>query len=311
VGGCCGTTPAHIAALAAMVRGKRPRVPVVHRRTLLSGIDFLEVNDDNRPVLVGERTNVIGSRKFKRLINEGAWEEASEIGRKQVKGGAQVVDVCVANPDRDELVDMLTLLPELIKKVKAPLMIDSTDAAVIERALTYSQGKAIINSVNLEDGEERFELVLPLARRYGAAVVCGTIDEDPEHGMAVTRERKLAVARRSYELMTGKYGIPGEDIVWDPLTFPCATGDQKYVGSAVETIEGIRLLKDAFPDTKTILGISNVSFGLPEAGRESTTGVPLSLHEGRADLASSAPELSAAPRSREDGSSPRTAVEPR
>jgi 5-methyltetrahydrofolate--homocysteine methyltransferase len=268
VGGCCGTTPAHIAALAAMVEGRRPRVPVAHRKTLLSGIDFLEVNEDNRPVLVGERTNVIGSRKFKRLINEGAWEEASEIGRKQVKGGAQVVDVCVANPDRDELADMVTLLPELIRKVKAPLMIDSTDAAVIERALTYSQGKAIINSVNLEDGEERFELVLPLARRFGAAVVCGTIDEDPEHGMAVTRQRKLEVARRSYELMTGKYGIPGEDIVWDPLTFPCATGDQKYVGSAVETIEGIRLLKEAFPDTKTILGISNVSFGLPEAGRE-------------------------------------------
>ena len=268
VGGCCGTTPAHIAALSAMVRGKRPRVPAIHRRTLLSGIDFLEVGDDNRPVLVGERTNVIGSRRFKRLVGEGQWEEASEIGRKQVKGGAQVVDVCLADPDRDEMADMLSFLPELIRKVKAPLMIDSTDAAVIARALTYSQGKAIINSVNLEDGEERFEKVLPLARSFGAAVVCGTIDEDPQEGMAVTRARKLEVARRSYRLMTEKYGIPGEDILWDPLTFPCATGDAKYVGSAVETIEGIRLLKEAFPDTKTILGISNVSFGLPEAGRE-------------------------------------------
>jgi 5-methyltetrahydrofolate--homocysteine methyltransferase len=268
VGGCCGTTFQHTAALAAMVKGKRPRVAPIHHRTLLSGIDFLEVADDNRPVLVGERTNVIGSRRFKRLVNEGSWEEASEIGRKQVKGGAQVVDVCLADPDRDELADMLSFLPELIKKVKAPLMIDSTDAAVIARALTYSQGKAIINSVNLEDGEERFEAVLPLARKFGAAVVCGTIDEDKEHGMAVTRERKLEVARRSYELMTTKYGIAGEDIIWDPLTFPCATGDAKYVGSAVETIEGIRLLKEAFPETKTILGISNVSFGLPDAGRE-------------------------------------------
>ncbi|MEP7028176.1 MAG: vitamin B12 dependent-methionine synthase activation domain-containing protein, partial [Candidatus Eisenbacteria bacterium] len=169
---------------------------------------------------------------------------------------------------RDEMADIVTFLPELIKKVKAPLMIDSTDAAVIERALTYCQGKAIINSVNLEDGEERFELVLPLARRFGAAVVCGTIDEDKAQGMAVTRQRKLEVARRAYDLMTKKYGIPGEDIIWDPLTFPCATGDANYVGSAVETIEGIRLLKEAFPDTKTILGISNVSFGLPEAGRE-------------------------------------------
>jgi 5-methyltetrahydrofolate--homocysteine methyltransferase len=268
VGGCCGTTGAHIAALAAMVKDKQPRVPPVHHRTLLSGIDFLEVNDDNRPVLVGERTNVIGSRRFKRLVGQGAWEEASEIGRAQVKGGAQVVDVCLADPDRDELADMLTLLPELIKKVKAPLMIDSTDAEVLARALTYSQGKAIINSVNLEDGEERFAKVTPLARAFGAAVVCGTIDEDREHGMAVTRARKLEVARRSYELLTRKYGIPGEDIFWDPLTFPCATGDAKYVGSAVETIEGIRLLKDNFPETKTILGISNVSFGLPEAGRE-------------------------------------------
>ncbi len=268
VGGCCGTTPDHVRALAAMVRGKRPRVPAAHRRTLVSGVDFLEINDDVRPVLVGERTNVIGSRKFKRLIAEGKWEEASEIGRSQVRGGAQVVDVCVADPDRDELADMLTFLPDLIRKVKAPLMLDSTDAAVLERALTFCQGKAIINSVNLEDGEERFEAVLPLARRFGAAVVCGTIDEDPQQGMAVTRERKLAVAQRSYELLTGKYGIPGEDILWDPLTFPCATGDANYVGSAVETIEGIRLLKAAFPETKTILGISNVSFGLPEAGRE-------------------------------------------
>jgi 5-methyltetrahydrofolate--homocysteine methyltransferase len=266
VGGCCGTTFRHTEALAAMVRGKRPRVPVVHHKSLLSGIEFLEVGDDNRPVLVGERTNVIGSRRFKRLVGEGSWEEASEIGRKQVKGGAQIVDVCLADPDRDETADMLAFLPELIRKVKAPLMIDSTDADVIARALTYCQGKAIINSVNLEDGEERFEAVLPLARRFGAAVVCGTIDEDKEEGMAVTRERKLAVARRSYELMTTKYGIPGEDIVWDPLTFPCATGDQKYVGSAVETIEGIRLLKEAFPETKTILGISNVSSGCPRPG---------------------------------------------
>jgi 5-methyltetrahydrofolate--homocysteine methyltransferase len=283
IGGCCGTTPAHIRAMADMAAGKRPRVPAVHERTILSGIDFLEINADNRPVLVGERTNVIGSRKFKRLIGEGKWEEASEVGRQQVKGGAAVVDVCLADPDRDELADIEAFLPHLIRKVKAPLMIDSTDPQVIERALTWSQGKAIINSVNLEDGEERFERVLPLARRFGAAVVCGTIDEDPEAGMAVTRERKLAVARRSFELMTRKYGIPAEDIIWDPLTFPCATGDAKYVGSAVETIEGLRLIKEAFPQTKTILGVSNVSFGLPDAGREVLNSVFL-YHCTRAGL---------------------------
>ena len=152
--------------------------------------------------------------------------------------------------------------------VKVPLMLDSTDAKVMELGLKWSQGKSILNSINLEDGEERFRPVVPLAQRYGAALVVGTIDEDPENGMAVTRERKLEVARRSYTLLTEKYGFPPEDIIFDPLVFPCGTGDAKYVGSADETIEGIRLIKAAFPESKTILGISNVSFGLPESGRE-------------------------------------------
>jgi len=147
-------------------------------------------------------------------------------------------------------------------------MIDSTDAEVIAMALTYSQGKAIINSINLEDGEERFEQVIPLARKFGAALVVGTIDDDPQQGMGVTRERKLQIAERSYQLLTEKYGVEPEDIYWDPLVFPCATGDVQYIGSAVETIEGIRLIKKRFPRTKTVLGISNVSFGLPAAGRE-------------------------------------------
>ncbi len=268
VGGCCGTTPAHIEALATMVKGKTPRRPEDNQRALYSGIDLVESTDDNRPLLVGERTNVIGSRKFKRLIREEKFEEASEIARLQVKNSAQILDVCLADPDREEMADMEAFLEQVIRKIKIPLMIDSTDAEVIERSLTYSQGKAIINSINLEDGEERFELVVPIALRYGAALVVGTIDEDPESGMAVTRERKLEVAERSYELLTQKYGVKAEDIIWDPLTFPCATGDQNYVGSAVETIEGIRLIKDRYPETRTILGVSNVSFGLPPAGRE-------------------------------------------
>jgi 5-methyltetrahydrofolate--homocysteine methyltransferase len=268
VGGCCGTTPAHVRAFASMVEGKRPRTPQPHARSLYAGIELVEANDDNRPLLVGERTNVIGSRKFRRLIQEDKYEEASEIARLQVKNGAQILDVCLADPDRDELVDMERFLAQVIHKVKAPLMIDSTDPAVIERALTWCQGKSIINSINLEDGEERFAAVVPLARRYGAALVVGTIDEDPQQGMAVTRERKLEIAARSYELLVKKYGVPPQDIVWDPLTFPCATGDANYLGSAVETIEGIRLIKEKYPVTKTILGISNVSFGLPPAGRE-------------------------------------------
>ncbi len=301
VGGCCGTTPAHIRAMADMVAGKRPRIVPEHRRTLVSGIDFLEVSDDNRPVLVGERTNVIGSRKFKRLVGEGKWEEASEIGRQQVKGGAQVVDVCLADPDRDELADMMAFLPELIRKVKAPLMIDSTDPGVIERALTCCQGKAIINSVNLEDGEERFEQVLPLARRYGAAVVCGTIDEDPAEGMAVTRERKLEVARRAFELLTVKYGVPAEDIIWDPLTFPCATGDANYVGSAVETIEGLRLHQGGVPGDQDhprhLERLVRSARGRP---RGAELGLPVSLRPrpGSTWPSSTARSSSATPRSR-------------
>jgi 5-methyltetrahydrofolate--homocysteine methyltransferase len=268
IGGCCGTGPAHVAALAALARDLRPRVPPAARRSTLSGVDYLEVADDVRPVLVGERTNVIGSKKFKELIVAGKLDEAAEIARAQVKGAAAIVDVCLANPDRNELEDVRRFLEVLTKKIRVPLMIDSTDAAVIAAALTYSQGKAIINSVNLEDGEERFERVVPLARTFGAALVVGCIDEDPVQGMAVTRDRKLAVALRAHGLLTGKYGVPEEDLYFDPLVFPCATGDQQYVGSAVETLSGVRLIKERLPRCKTILGISNVSFGLPPAGRE-------------------------------------------
>src|SRR5579884_2691157 len=152
-------------------------------------------------------------------------------------------------------------------------MIDTTDARSIELALTYCQGKSIINSINLEDGEEKFERVCPLARTYGAALVVGCIDEDPTQAQAFTRERKLAVAERSVDLLANKYGIPPEDIIIDPLVFPCATGDENYIGGAVETIEAIRLIKEKIPFVKTILGISNISFGLPAAAREVVNSV--------------------------------------
>ncbi len=271
LGGCCGTTPAHIAALAKIAPKAKIRefsaesaLPV----SALSGIDYLEITDEMRPVIVGERTNVIGSKKFKMLICDGKFDEASELARSQVRGGAQIIDICLANPDRDELEDMRSFLEIAAKKLRAPWMIDSTDSKVIELALGYSQGKAIINSVNLEDGEERMDHVVPLARRYGAALVVGTIDDDALQGMGVTRARKLAIAERCHELLTKKYGLPENDIYFDPLVFPCATGDAQYVGSAVETIEGLRLIKSRFPKVKTVLGISNVSFGLPAAGRE-------------------------------------------
>lgn len=268
IGGCCGTHRGHIAALAKLANTIKPREVVDLRTSSLSGIEYLEITDEARPVVVGERTNVIGSKKFKELIIDEKFEEASEIARSQVKKGAQIIDVCLANPDRDEFQDMKRFLEFLTKKIKAPLMIDSTDEKVIEMALSYSQGKAIINSINLEDGEERYEKVVPLAKKFGAALVVGTIDEDPVQGMGVSRARKLSIAERSFELLTKKYGIPATDIYFDPLVFPCATGDAQYVGSAVETIEGIRLIKKAMPGVRTVLGISNVSFGLPPAGRE-------------------------------------------
>ncbi len=268
LGGCCGTHSGHIQELSTLASQNPPRKPTRTHRSTLSGIDYLEITDEMRPVIVGERTNVIGSKKFKTLVCEEKFEEASEIARSQIKNGAQIIDLCLANPDRDELKDMRSFMEFAVKKIRAPLMIDSTDAQVIELALTYCQGKSIINSINLEDGEERFEQVIPLAKKYGAALVVGTIDDDPQQGMGVTRQRKLEIAERSYQLLTEKYGILPEDIYWDPLVFPCATGDAQYVGSAVETLEGIRLIKSRFPGTRTILGISNVSFGLPAAGRE-------------------------------------------
>jgi 5-methyltetrahydrofolate--homocysteine methyltransferase len=268
LGGCCGTTPDHVRLIARMADGKKPRRLPTATRFSLSGLDPLVVTDEIRPVAVGERTNVIGSRKFKEMIVGGHFEEASEIGRKQARAGAPVIDVCLANPDRNEKSDMEAFLGHLTKKVKTPLMIDSTDPAVMEAALKLCPGRSVINSVNLEDGEERFAHVARLIRDYGAAVVVGCIDEDKAQGMAVTRDRKLAVARRAFTLLTQKEGLFPEDIIFDPLVFPAATGDKNYIGSARETIEGVRMIKASFPRCKTILGVSNVSFGLPESGRE-------------------------------------------
>lgn len=284
VGGCCGTTDKHIAAIARMIEGKRPReVKPSKHRSFYSGIELVEAEESSRPLIVGERTNVIGSRLFKNLIAQEKWEEAAEIARRQVRNGAHIVDVCLQSTDRDELADIPSFYEKLIRLVQAPIMIDTTDPRAVELSLTYCQGKSIINSINLEDGEEKFEKICPLARAYGAALVVGTIDEDKQQAQAFTRERKLAVAKRSVELLVDKYGIAPEDIAIDPLVFPCATGDQNYIGGAVETIEGLRLIKQNIPWVRTALGISNISFGLPAAAREIVNSVFL-YHCTRAGL---------------------------
>jgi 5-methyltetrahydrofolate--homocysteine methyltransferase len=282
VGGCCGTTPPHIKAIAQMVEGKEPRRFRAPRRSWYSGIELVEATDDNRPLIVGERTNEVGSRAFKRLISDEKFEEATEIARAQVKSGAHIIDINLENTDRDELADIDRFYEKVIHKVKVPFMIDSTNANAIERALTYCLGKSIINSINFEDGEEKFHKVLPLVKRFGAAIVIGSIDEDKQQAQAITRERKLAVARRARDYCVA-HGIPEEDLIFDALVFPCATGDENYIGSAVETIEGVRLIKQELPKCKTVLGISNVSFGLPPAAREVINSVFL-YHATKAGL---------------------------
>ena len=269
VGGCCGTVNGHIHLLGETIAGKPPRQLVESTDTRVSGIDALL---DRRPTPPG-----CGRRAHQRA---GQPPLPPPHQRGEVRGGRRGWAApgaqwrshprCVpARPrpgrGRRRIAEFLDLVT---KKVKTPIMIDSTDPAVIELSLKRLQGKAIINSVNLEDGEERFQAVVPLARRYGAALVVGCIDDDKQQAQAVTRERKLEVALRSAKLLTEKYGVPEEDLIFDPLVFPVGTGDVNYIGSGAETVEGVRLIKEALPKSKTILGISNVSFGLPAAGRE-------------------------------------------
>jgi 5-methyltetrahydrofolate--homocysteine methyltransferase len=271
-GGCCGTTPAHIAAMVEAMKDLPPRLQTGEHPPAVSGIETVYIEDENRPIMIGERTNISGSRRFKRLIKEDKFDEASEIARLQVKGGAHIIDINLQDTDIDEAYAVNQFLPMVAKKIKVPLMLDSTYDHIIELGLKYSQGKAIINSINLEDGESKFESILPLIHQYGAAVVCILIDE---RGQAVTREAKMEVATRSYELLTIKYGMNPEDIIFDPNMFPVGSGDPQYIGSAVETIEGIRMIKKKYPKAKTILGLSNISFGLPDAGREVLNSVYL------------------------------------
>lgn len=266
-GGCCGTGPDHIRALREALEGLPPRRVPDHHRVFLSGTDFLEITAKNRPVLAGERTNVLGSRSFRRRLREGRFEEAAEVARDQVKAGARLVDLCLQEPGGREKAAMEAFLTALLPRVRVPLLIDTTDPDVAEAALRRCPGRGLLNSANLEDGGVRLRQMARLARRYGASLVVQTLDDHPG-GMAVTAERKLEVARRAYRLLTEELGLRPEEVFFDPLVFPCATGDGKFKGAARETLEAIRRLKAEFPLSPTLLGLSNVSYGLPPPARE-------------------------------------------
>src|SRR5687767_5411293 len=268
VGGCCGTTPEHLTAIVAAVRqvesSTKPRTHGHHVPRVSSAMRAITLHQDPPPLLVGERVNSQGSRKVKRLLLADDYEGILEVAREQVDSGAHVLDVCVALTERgDEAEQMSKVVKLLSMSVETPLVIDSTEANVIEAALEHVPGRGIVNSINMENGRKRIDSVVPLVKKHGAAVIALTIDEI---GMAKTRERKLEVAKKIYDIVVGEYGLAPEDLIYDALTFTLATGDAEWIDSGKETVEGIRLIKRELPGVSTILGVSNVSFGLtPDA----------------------------------------------
>jgi 5-methyltetrahydrofolate--homocysteine methyltransferase len=273
VGGCCGTTPEHIAALREAVGAvtPKPRARRAPAPEAASAMTAVALEQEPRPLLVGERINAQGSRKVKRLLLAQQYDDIVLLAREQVEGGAHVLDVCVALTERsDETDQMREIVRRLAQSIESPLMIDSTEPPAIESALQNYPGRAIVNSIHLEAGRAKMDIILPLVREHGAAVVALTIDES---GMAKTAQRKLEVARRIHGIVVGEYGLPDGALIFDDLTFTLATGDAEYADSAVETIEGIRLIKKELPGVLTSLGVSNVSFGLQPAARAALNSV--------------------------------------
>ncbi len=260
IGGCCGTTPDHIRALRAGIE----RLAPVHRsiredRQVASLYQSVSLHQEPKPLIVGERTNANGSKLFRDLLGREDWDGLVDIAKDQQREAAHMLDVCVAYVGRDEARDMEAFLRRLVTQVTLPLMIDSTEVAVIERALQTAPGKCVVNSINFEDGEAKARQVLDLCREYGAAVVALTIDEQ---GMAKTVERKLEVAARLVELVVGQYGFDPGDLILDPLTFTLGSGTEEFRRSALDTLDALRAIKARWPGVQTMLGVSNVSFGL-------------------------------------------------
>jgi len=277
VGGCCGTTPEHMAAVVDSIEGRKPtKRRVVSEPSVGSLYQAVPLRQENACLAIGERTNANGSKKFRELLAADDMDAMVQMARDQVRQGSHLLDVCTAFVGRDEVADTTNLLKRLVVDVTVPLAIDSTEASVIEAGLKLAGGKCIINSINLEDGEERADQICRLAKRYGAALIALTIDEE---GMAKTAERKVRIAERIYDIATNRHGIRATDLIFDPLTFTICTGNEDDRRLALETLDALERIKQACPGSHTLLGLSNVSFGVAPPARRVLNSV--FLHKAR------------------------------
>jgi 5-methyltetrahydrofolate--homocysteine methyltransferase len=272
VGGCCGTNETHIAALDSMLRrlapdGFRPRPRARTVRpvpSLASLFSATPLRQENAYLDIGERCNANGSKRFRELQAAGDWDGCVALGREQVREGANALDVCTAYVGRDEVADMVEVVSRMRGQIDAPLVIDSTELPVLEAALELYGGKAVLNSINFEDGEEPAAARMRLARKFGAAVIALTIDE---RGMAKTAEEKVRIARRLVDFACGRFGLPPADLLIDPLTFTICTGNEDDRKLGLWTLEAIERIAAEFPEVQILLGLSNISFGLAPAAR--------------------------------------------
>lgn len=275
VGGCCGTNPNFIGALNTEIPKLRAAQRTPENEPSVASIFSTQTMHQNPPAFyVGERTNTNGSKQFRELLLAEDYDGLLEVAREQAATGVHALDLCVAYTGRDEVRDMKETLKRIVTQIDLPLVIDSTEVPVLEAALQMYGGRAIINSINLEDGEARADRICLLAKRYGAALIALTIDE---RGMAREPAEKLAIAKRIYSIAVGRHGLKPEDLIFDPLTFTLGAGDETLRDSALATMEGIRLIKKELPGVMTILGLSNVSFGLSPVSRKVLNSV--FLHE--------------------------------
>jgi len=261
VGGCCGTTPEHMKAVVEAVSGVEPaRREVKPAAAASSAYTSVPLDLDPKPLIVAEEMNTTTRvEHFRNLVRGKKYSDILALAKKLVNDGSHMLDLCCAIVGEDEKGYITAILEKVATRVPAPILVDSTEADVIEEALKRIPGKAIINSINLEDGEKRTSKVLPMAKRLGAAVIALTIDED---GMALTADKKTAIAERIFELATKKYGMRPVDLIFDALTLPISTGQEEYRTAGIETLNAVKRIKQELPEVKTILGVSNISFGL-------------------------------------------------